>query len=427
MALTTFFTYLLTASLLMGLGYLYYALCLKAETCFRFNRVFLLLSLLGATLFPLIKVQPPAMLASVPSLYYLTEVVIRPDMPSPQAVSWEQIILGLYLLGVAVSLAFFLLQGVQLIRMIRTSRQRELRQGYTLIYTQGSFPTASFFRYLFWNNEVELSPWERDQILAHELCHIRQWHSLDMLLVELLQVVFWFNPLVYLYRRDLVQTHEYLADQAAVQQPDVSVRAYKQLMLSRVLNTRLAMAHSFFHAPIKDRIRMLGTRSNQRKVIVLAILTLPVLAGTFLMSGFIKKIDVQVSTEGPAAAMPHQPARISTGPAQVPPSPAEASPSPEALVAAERQPQPLNMREVQRRIGYPQAARDAGVGGTVVMRVLVDEKGNYLRHKLINQAHPLLVEAVEQHLSLLEFEPAVQSGKPIKFWVNIPFNFKLLN
>ncbi|MEL6592497.1 MAG: energy transducer TonB, partial [Bacteroidota bacterium] len=78
-------------------------------------------------------------------------------------------------------------------------------------------------------------------------------------------------------------------------------------------------------------------------------------------------------------------------------------------------------------IGYPQIARDAGIEGNVVVRVLVDKRGNYDKHKIITQVHPILTKAVEEHISKLQFTPAIQGGKPIKFWVNIPFNFKLLN
>ncbi|MEL7340987.1 MAG: energy transducer TonB, partial [Bacteroidota bacterium] len=78
-------------------------------------------------------------------------------------------------------------------------------------------------------------------------------------------------------------------------------------------------------------------------------------------------------------------------------------------------------------IGYPQIARDAGIEGNVVVRVLVDKRGNYDKHKIITQVHPILTKAVEEHIAKLQFTPAIQGGKPIKFWVNIPFNFKLLN
>ncbi|RMG18094.1 MAG: TonB family protein [Bacteroidetes bacterium] len=106
---------------------------------------------------------------------------------------------------------------------------------------------------------------------------------------------------------------------------------------------------------------------------------------------------------------------------------AEPEPDINAFIFAEEEPKPINMGDIQKAIGYPQIARDAGIEGVVVVRVLVDELGNYSRHKVINQVHPILTKAVEEHVNKLKFTPAIQGGKPIKFWVNIPFNFKLLN
>jgi periplasmic protein TonB len=88
-------------------------------------------------------------------------------------------------------------------------------------------------------------------------------------------------------------------------------------------------------------------------------------------------------------------------------------------------PNPLNMEEVMKKIGYPPIAKEAGIEGQVMLRILVDEKGNYVRHIISKAAHPLLQAEVEKHAQELYFTPAIQDGKPIKSWVNIPFNFKL--
>ena len=94
------------------------------------------------------------------------------------------------------------------------------------------------------------------------------------------------------------------------------------------------------------------------------------------------------------------------------------------FLISEKEPRSLNMTEVVKNIGYPQIARDAGIQGSVVVRVLIDHEGNYLRHQVINREHPILSREVEKHVSELRFEPAIQGGKPIAFWVNVPFVFK---
>jgi len=94
------------------------------------------------------------------------------------------------------------------------------------------------------------------------------------------------------------------------------------------------------------------------------------------------------------------------------------------FLITEREPRALNLDEVKKAIGYPLIARDAGIEGTVVVRILVHKNGAYQRHELINAVHPILTRAVEAHISKLRFEPALQGGRTISYWVNIPFTFR---
>ncbi len=104
----------------------------------------------------------------------------------------------------------------------------------------------------------------------------------------------------------------------------------------------------------------------------------------------------------------------------------EKEPDVNAFIVVEEEPKPVNMGEVKQAIGYPQVARDAGIEGNVVVRVLVDKNGGYRRHIILNGVHPVLEKAVAAQLPKLRFTPAIQGGKPIQFWVNIPFAFKLI-
>ena len=89
-------------------------------------------------------------------------------------------------------------------------------------------------------------------------------------------------------------------------------------------------------------------------------------------------------------------------------------------------PYPLNMDSVKLSIGYPQIARDAGIEGQVVVREMIDKSGRPTDYRVLRLVHPILSKAVTNQIMDLKFRPAIQDGKPIKFWVNIPFNFKLI-
>lgn len=103
----------------------------------------------------------------------------------------------------------------------------------------------------------------------------------------------------------------------------------------------------------------------------------------------------------------------------------EDEPKDDVFQYVQEEPRAVNMADIQKLVGYPAIAKEAGIQGEVVVRILIDEKGNYMKHKIIKQMHPILAKAVEDQLSRLKFTPAIQGGKAIKFWVNVPFRFKL--
>ncbi|MEL7533565.1 MAG: energy transducer TonB [Bacteroidota bacterium] len=97
-----------------------------------------------------------------------------------------------------------------------------------------------------------------------------------------------------------------------------------------------------------------------------------------------------------------------------------------SFVIGPDEPKPLNLSEIIKLVEIPQIARDAGLSGPIVFRVLIGKDGHYKRHQVVT-GHPILVREIERHLPLLRFTPALEGDKPIKYWVNIPFNFKLID
>lgn len=104
----------------------------------------------------------------------------------------------------------------------------------------------------------------------------------------------------------------------------------------------------------------------------------------------------------------------------------EKDPDPDALVFVEREPIPMNLGEVKQAIGYPIMAVEAEIEGKVVVRVLVGKTGKYERHIVLRKGHQILNKAVERQLPNLIFKPGLVGGKPLKVWVTMPFDFKLI-
>lgn len=103
----------------------------------------------------------------------------------------------------------------------------------------------------------------------------------------------------------------------------------------------------------------------------------------------------------------------------------ETAPDPNAFIMAEEQPKPVNLANIQRAINYPQLLKEQGIEGRVMFRILVNERGDYVKHIVNRSPHKLMTQEAEKHLNKLKFTPAIQAGKPIKFWVNVPIVFKL--
>jgi len=219
--------YLIECSVCLLFFYLFYLLVLKRETFFQLNRGYLLITPLIALAIPLLDIELTRSVASraalpsdpvqtyiYPALSEVEQVermiwepVAHPPAPWLE-LSLGEILLVVYGIGLSLMLVQLTLRLLRLWRWIESGK-REKQAGFTLVRMPADFPAASFFGYIFWNRKINE---ETDRMmLAHELVHLRQWHSADILLMELLVVLFWFHPLVYAYRRSLRVRHRHAA------------------------------------------------------------------------------------------------------------------------------------------------------------------------------------------------------------------------
>nr|MCR4848131.1 hypothetical protein [Bacteroidales bacterium] len=223
-------SYALPVAASIAVLWLAYRLLFVNSNRFKFNRDFLLVALLFSLALPLVGMlmglSAPQIVNFKHSMfpgYTLNEIVITPEGQEVTPITLETItidpsrhislwqVLGIiYLLGVAVMATLFLVKLVRLVALIIRSPKRKM-DGYTAVYThkeQGSF---SFFRYAFFPDE-SVSP----DIVRHEMSHIAHGHSWDILFVEIIMILQWFNPFIYFYRRELQSLHEYSADHDVV-------------------------------------------------------------------------------------------------------------------------------------------------------------------------------------------------------------------
>lgn len=98
----------------------------------------------------------------------------------------------------------------------------------------------------------------------------------------------------------------------------------------------------------------------------------------------------------------------------------------DTFMILESEPVPVNMDDLKKLIGYPEMAVEAEIQGKVILRVYIDKQGNYKKHLVVKDPHPILTRAVSQHIDKLKMTPGIQSGRPINVWVTVPFSFTLM-
>ena len=265
--------YLAETSAALAVFYGVYRLALKDDTHFGTGRLYLLASLVAAHLVPLFHVTSPFRQVVVPA-----DASVDLDTTAAAAAgwTWEQALLWLYAAGAV----FVLLRlAWHLARLLLIARRHPAvhRDGVRVVYVEEDCPPFSFFRTAFVHRPAEGDEQVLDQVVAHERTHIRQGHSLDILLVHLAAVGQWFNPFIWLYKRALRELHEYLADREVLAQ-GFDPFTYKQILFEQHLGARsFEFAHHLHQSQIKRRLAMM-TRRSGRWTALKYLLALPALA-----------------------------------------------------------------------------------------------------------------------------------------------------
>ena len=261
-----------------GIFLLCYLLFLRKEKYHQLNRFYLLFSLAFSSLLPFIKFSVPVQPLMPNTQSFLTTVTEAPAIPFGMV---------LYVAGAALFLILFLLRLFKVLKQIIGKHFIELNGLKVMDNPEQKVP-FSFFHYVVVDSTTfELD--ELDLVLRHEAAHAQQWHTLDILFVELVGVVCWFNPFVWAYKSALKSQHEYAAD-ATVIHSNVPRNDYFDLILKQIRHqNRLAPVHSFSATAVKSRIRMMmaivhGRHRWMRYLSVIPVLVLLVVGNSQLAS-----------------------------------------------------------------------------------------------------------------------------------------------
>jgi len=285
--------YLCKASAILAMFYLIYIICLQKETYVVANRVFLLSGLVATVILPLIVLPNYVDVAPieigfeqvVPNKNEL-EIAEGSNIPTAaepilKPFGFMALLPIIYVLGVAI-LFFKLIFSFVYLKSILSQAEKSTRKGNVYYFTQSEIAPFSFFNRIVFNPS-QFNATELRCIIRHELVHARQYHSVDVIMAQLVAILLWFNPFVWLYKKALQQNLEFIADREA-EHSIGNKKEYQRLLLkTSIPSHQFKLVNNFYTSLIKKRIVMLQKSKSSafRKVKLLAIF--PLLA-VFLMS-----------------------------------------------------------------------------------------------------------------------------------------------
>ena len=298
-----FLIYDLKVAVLLAVFYMFYRLLLARETFHRVNRFVLLLTALASFVLPLCVITMHETLTMpMPQIdVELGSAIVVEDASSDTATPiWQLILPILFIIGMVATLSYTLWSLFRILRIIKQSEKHPQADGITICVTnQAEMAPFSWMHYIVMNR----SDYETKDaaILTHERGHIRFHHSWDLLLVDTLTALQWFNPAIWMLRSDLRAIHEYEADGAVLSQ-GINARQYQYLLITKAASIGgYSLANGISHSTLKNRINMMLHTKSPRQRYLKLLAFLPIVAVALAVNA--EKVTDVVYTHAEATSM----------------------------------------------------------------------------------------------------------------------------
>lgn len=421
----------------MAMFFLIYKAFLSKETFFRLNRVYLLSALLFSVTIPFISLNINLLpdlgigystnnksgLAGIRNGYNeLNAVIIYAYSTKLSWTVLKHYLTIIYYTGVITSCAMFLTGLGRMLFIIY--RSKTIKYGkYSIVENKDIVVPFSLFKWIIINPEKHSSK-DIEKIIVHEKMHAFQLHSLDLIFIEVLVILFWFNPFIYWYRKSIREVHEYLADEAVVEN-GFDALDYQKLLLSQVADKRfIGLTSSFSYSLSKNRLKML-TMMKSKKISKLKIaIVIPIIIGAIiffacndeseLQKGKIDEVAVTALSENKLESVNNE---MVEG---------------EIYFDADVMPK-FNNKEadefrkyVTLNLKYPEEAVKKGINGRVFVSFIVDKAGEVKQVKVVRGVDEALDnEAIRVVRNSPKWEPALIDDKPVNVQFTFPIVFAL--
>jgi len=422
-AMTSFITYLFQSAALLAVLYTVYWLFLRKDTFFHVNRFYLLSSLGLSLVIPLLDIRIIAGGPVSPVMIMLDPVLIsseKIEKVASEHLSWFEITGVIYLTGVFIFSLRLMIQLLQLAIIIRRNKITR-KEGANIVFVDRGYSPFSFFNLIFIRQEYyvdgKLTP-----VLAHEKIHIQQYHTLDLLLIEVAIILQWFNPFAWFLGRSMKSIHEFLADEGVLKKGFLKSE-YQTLILNEAMGLQVNnLTNNFNVSLIKNRITMMTKARSASWTLIKVVVALPAFfAVLFLLTaGSVNNLTAQDTQQ---KSKPAETQKVVT----------QEKPSTEAPVftVVETPPaypggQEALYKYMGENVKYPEEARLKGVQGTVFVTYIVETDGSVSNVKVLRGiGSGCDEEGVRVVSAMPKWSPGKQRGEAVRVQFNLPIKFKL--
>ncbi len=469
--------FILESGVSLALLSLIYVLFLRKETFFKANRLFLLGSVIFSVILPFIRFQifnpKPVMLGEVTVTPYrnlLEAVTIYSHGVSgsvEQAIVSTGYLTYVYLAGVAFFLFRLIFRLTQIFVLIG-KKEIKKNEGFTMVLLEKETNPFSFLKYVF-ISKPDLQSGGYNKMIEHELEHVKQGHSFDVLILELLTAFQWFNPFMWMLNRAIRENHEFLADQAVLN-TGVKRGYYKKLLLDQFVGEQIVIANNFNYSLIKKRIKMMSKIKSSKYAIAKTIFGIVVAASLIIVFACEQKESIEsnpivnvedensikiITTKTEDGTLKIEGSREdlisfktkfseqlnlkevtdSLGDfyleVRVEKKPKILESDEEIFFIVEEMPEFPGGEQALRKyiantVKYPEKAQEEKIQGKVYVTFVVSKDGSVANAKIARGVDPSLdAEALRVINGLPKWKPAKQRGEFVNVSFTVPINFKL--
>ena len=400
-----FITYLLQSSLCLTVFLLFYLLLLKKETFYLGNRMYLIITACFSVFVPLFKILLPASGYTKAITYLMSPVfVTNKNQIHTSATYWSQLPEIIYFVVMSVLLLIFIFKLIKIFLLIKKNESIVLKGQKIIVLEKGSTP-FSFLKTIYLTKEQIADP-SVESIIQHEKKHIHQFHSMDMILFEIIKIIQWFNPFAWIFKKEIEAQHEFSADSGLLSD-GININEYKSVLLAYSFGAGGSTITNNFNSLLKRRLEMLSIQKSNVLGKVKLFFTLPLMALLITLIGFVNGCNSSLST----TSQKDDKENVMKYCDQMPSFPG----GDEGL-----------LKYMTDNLVYPETAKRAEVKGKVYVSMVINKDGSVTDVEVLKGIGAGCNEEAVRVIKLMpKWTPGSDKGKLVKVNVAIPVLFSL--